>query len=107
MNIPAPAVRARLARCLGYSLLPAITTGAAPDLPPPALTEVWSPQPPAVDTTGPVPSDAIVLFDGSSLAAWTGESGPDMGWRIEPDGVLTITPGTGGIATKADRKSVV
>ncbi len=43
------------------------------------------PQPPVVATTGAVvvnpPSDAVVLFDGKSLDAWT------PGWKIE-DGVM-------------------
>ena len=39
------------------------------------------PQPPAVETSGPVttqpPSDAVVLFDGKSLDAW------EPGWMIK------------------------
>ncbi len=46
------------------------------------------------------PSDAIVLFDGRSLDGWT------KAWATTPaqwtiaDGVATIAPGTGDIATK-------
>ncbi len=46
------------------------------------------PQPPAVETSGPVmtkpPSDAVVLFDGKSLDAW------DPGWVIK-EGVMVAT----------------
>ncbi len=42
-----------------------------------ALVEEWKsgilwPEPPVVDTSGPVPSDAIVLFDGTDLSAFEG-----------------------------------
>lgn len=51
---------------------------------------VW-PEPPVIDpgTPGGVPSDAIVLFDGKSLAGW--ENGDK--WKIE-DGVATSAGGT-------------
>jgi hypothetical protein len=65
------------------------------------------PKPPVV-TPGPTlatlspPSDAIVLFDGTSLAAWerAGETrGLPAGWRII-DGALEVVPGAGSIATR-------
>lgn len=45
------------------------------------------------------PSDAIVLFDGTSLDEWVGDGTKENGWKIE-NGVLTITPRTGTISTK-------
>jgi len=54
---------------------------------------------PAVVEPGPPPSDAIVLFDGKSLAAFQNDKGGDAGWAIE-DGALVVN-GTGGIQTRA------
>ena len=48
----------------------------------------------------PAPSDAVVLFDGSSLAAWRADDpakGPAR-WRVV-DGAIEVVPGTGAIAT--------
>jgi hypothetical protein len=63
------------------------------------------PQPPVVDP-GPYagrcrpPSDAIVLFDGSSLGAWRSADtvGEPARWKIA-DGYMEVVPGTGNIAT--------
>lgn len=74
-----------------------------------AMTEVWSPQPKIV-TPGnnsmnvliPAPSDAIVLFDGSSFNAWEtirqGVSEPPR-WEIK-DGAAWSDRGAGTIQTK-------
>ena len=64
------------------------------------------PQPPVVDP-GPFkasaapPSDAIVLFDGRSLAAWTSAERPDAAakWKVA-DGYMEVVAGAGAIATK-------
>ena len=49
---------------------------------------------------GSVPSDAIVLFDGSNLNAWlTATSEESVNWNIE-NGVATVTPGARTIKTK-------
>jgi hypothetical protein len=57
------------------------------------------PQPPVV-TPGDgsaAPSDAKVLFDGSSLAEWSGKDGPAK-WKVE-NGYMEVAPGTGAIRT--------
>ncbi len=45
------------------------------------------------------PGDAMVLFDGSGLSAWTGRDG-NPGWRLG-DGWMEVVPGTGDIETRA------
>jgi hypothetical protein len=57
------------------------------------------PQPPVV-TPGKVPSDAVVLFDGTDLSGWKGGDG-DAKWKVE-NGELEVVPGTGNIHTKAE-----
>jgi 3-keto-disaccharide hydrolase len=64
------------------------------------------PQPPIVDPgpalpSAPVPSDAIVLFDGRSLDAWqhADSAGRPARWKIE-NGYMEVAAGTGNIATK-------
>src|SRR5829696_6280533 len=64
------------------------------------------PQPPIVDpgpfkASAPPPSDAIVLFDGRSLAAWTSAERPDdpAKWKVA-DGYAEVVAGAGAIATK-------
>lgn len=71
----------------------------------PALTEVWEPEPRLVtpgDGAAP-PSDAIVLFDGSTLEAWQHADGRDATWTIA-DGAMTVHPnpewGKGDIITR-------
>jgi hypothetical protein len=67
----------------------------------PQATELWV-EPPVV-TPGQgasAPSDAIVLFDGSNLAAWAStEEGEPIAWTVE-DGVLTIAVGSTNLKTK-------
>lgn len=62
------------------------------------------PQPPIVtpaDTCGGAPSDAVVLFDGTSLDGWVQKaSGDPCGWKLE-NGYMEVVPGTGQIASKA------
>lgn len=67
----------------------------------PKDTEVWEPQPRVVtpgEGTAP-PSDAIVLFDGSSLKAWESLEGKKADWTISRDH-MTVKPGSGNIRTK-------
>ncbi len=53
------------------------------------------PRPPVV-TPGPVPSDAIVLFDGKDLSKWTFSKAP---WKVA-DGYFEVVPKAGSISTK-------
>jgi hypothetical protein len=47
---------------------------------------------------GKAPSDAIVLFDGTSLAGWVGRDG-EAKWKLE-NGYMEVVPKTGNIKTK-------
>ncbi|MGF1448232.1 MAG: DUF1080 domain-containing protein [Opitutales bacterium] len=60
------------------------------------------PQPPVVvpAANGGPPSDALVLFDGTSLEAWTHRDGRAAQWSIE-NGEMVIRPGTGDLHTRA------
>lgn len=48
---------------------------------------------------GSAPSDAIILFDGTSLSAWEGRDGGAPKWQVRKD-TFEIAPGTGNIHTK-------
>lgn len=100
--IAAYIVSSILASALGLSATEAsaaVQTGAKPE-----DTEIWQPVPPVVAVPArpavAAPSDAIVLFDGTSLNAWvsTKDKGPAR-WTVK-DGVLTVRKGTGNIQTK-------
>src|SRR5690554_2527992 len=73
--------------------------------PRPEETEIWSPVPPVVETgTSPAPvappSDAVVLFDGTSLDEWVNvRDGAPAGWILE-DGVMTVHKPAGDIRTR-------
>ncbi|MDO3385506.1 DUF1080 domain-containing protein [Gilvimarinus sp. SDUM040013] len=66
-------------------------------------TEVWEPVPAQVSfNKAGVPSDAIVLFDGSGLEAWESAKDSSAGpWNIKGD-VLETNPKTGDIRTRQD-----
>ena len=81
-----------------------ILTCVQPLPPKPQDTEQWTPVPPVVNpgpyTPAPPPSDAIVLFDGTSLAEWVNvNDGAPAGWTVE-DGVFTVKKGVGNIETR-------
>ena len=70
----------------------------------PGATEVWTPEPPVV-TPGPVvsagpPSDAVVLFDGTTLDAWV-KAGTDVpaDWTLV-DGTMKVNKNGGNIETR-------
>lgn len=63
------------------------------------------PQPPVVrpgDPSGDAPSDATVLFDGSSLEGWeTAKDGSPAVWKLVDASAMEVVGGTGDIQTKA------
>ena len=60
-------------------------------------------QPPMVDpgpeVSIPAPSDAIVLFDGSSLSQWEHSTGKAASWTVT-DGYMQVSAGAGAIQTR-------
>jgi hypothetical protein len=54
----------------------------------------------APDRPGEPPSDAVVLFDGTSLSQWVAVKGGEAGWRVV-DGTMEVVRGTGDIQTRA------
>lgn len=96
-----------LAACTGLITLPVMasqdsTEGELSPHQQAEKTEVWEPVPEsvAVPDSG-VPSDAIVLFDGTHMDAWEAEEGGAAQWHLE-DGVMTVNRGAGGIRTQQD-----
>ena len=89
-----PAVLAGvIATRFGAALAPAQPAPAAAlDLPPPAsATEVWEPVPPVVSAPlNRPPSDAIVLFDGTSLDAWEPVRTGGHSWKIEDEAMVIV-----------------
>ncbi|TAD94067.1 MAG: DUF1080 domain-containing protein [Bacteroidetes bacterium] len=68
----------------------------------PKLSELYTPVAPVVKpgkTAADAPSDATVLFDGTSLKAWETESGANPAWTLA-DNAMTVKPSAGGIRTK-------
>ncbi len=51
------------------------------------------------DTPGKAPSDAVVLFDGKDLSAWSTKSGEPAKWKVG-NGYFEVVPKTGYIYTK-------
>jgi len=47
----------------------------------------------------PAPSDAVVLFDGTGLAAWRNHDGGPAGWTVR-DGAMEAVPGAGFVYTR-------
>ncbi len=71
--------------------------------PKPEDTELWTPVPKIVTpgrTDADPPSDAIVLFDGTTLNEWVNaKDGSPAGWSVA-DGVATVVKSAGDIMTK-------
>ena len=68
----------------------------------PDETEDWSRRPVVIlpGNQNSAPSDAIILFDGENLDAWTGRKGPST-WQIV-DGAIEVIPGNGSLVTKKE-----
>lgn len=66
----------------------------------PVATEVWNPVPKVVTTsTSNVPSDAVILFDGANLGAWTAvKDNGKAAWEVSNNS-FTVKPGSGDIKT--------
>lgn len=74
-------------------LVLAVVSRSADELPPPSATQVWEPVPPIVSApANGAPSDAIVLFDGTSLDQWEPAQATNRPWRLE-DGAVTVVSG--------------
>ena len=69
----------------------------------PVATEVWDPEPRAVNP-GPIggpPADAYILFDGTNADQWEHLNGKAVQWELE-GGNMTVVAGTGDIRTKKE-----
>ncbi len=53
------------------------------------------------DAAGVAPSDAVILFDGTDLSAWTNMKGEEAGWKVE-NGYMEVTKSTGSIRSKEE-----
>lgn len=71
----------------------------------PEMTEIWEPEVEVVTPAkvlGGAPSDAIVLFDGTSLNQWVSQkdTSKPAPWKIVDGDHVEVVPGSGGIQTK-------
>ena len=69
-----------------------------------AIHDEARPMPPVVDPgpagpPAPVPSDAVVLFGGTDLSAWTDPKGAPTAWKVQ-DGYMEVVKKTGASRTK-------
>ena len=75
----------------------------------PEETEIWEPKPKVVhvDAKTGVPSDAIVLFDGTNFNEWvSSRDSTSVKWHLNKDGSMTVKDKTGDIQTKRNFGSV-
>lgn len=82
-------------------------TGTEPTKP--EETEVYQPVPPVVvaQEENRVPSDAVVLFDGTDFNAWTSAvDSTAVTWHLNGDGSMTVKDKVGDIQTKQEFGSV-
>lgn len=69
----------------------------------PEATEIWEPKPKVVtvDTETKIPSDAIVLFDGTNFDEWVSSvDSTEVKWILNGDGSMTVKDKAGDIQTK-------
>lgn len=75
----------------------------------PEETEIWEPKPKevTVDSKTKIPSDAIVLFDGTNFKEWvSAKDSTAVKWILNKDGSMTVKDKTGDIQTKRNFGSV-
>jgi len=74
----------------------------------PEETEFYEPIPPKVTVNEKgIPSDAIILFDGSNLEHWiSSKDSTEAKWNLNNDGSMTVANKTGDIQTKQNFGSV-
>lgn len=74
----------------------------------PEETELYRPVPPKVSLNeSGIPSDAIVLFDGTNLDNWiSSRDSTEAKWKLNDDGSMTVADKTGDIQTKQNFGSV-
>lgn len=69
----------------------------------PEETEIWQPKPKIVhvDAETGIPSDAIILFNGSNFDQWISSiDSSAVKWNLNADGSMTVKDRTGDIQTK-------
>jgi hypothetical protein len=64
------------------------------DRPQPAVVDPGPPPDPS-----PLPSDAVVLFDGTDLSSWRAEDGGPAPWRMV-EGAIEVAPHTGSLVSR-------
>lgn len=103
----------RISHFLALATLVSLSTllvAQEPPKPKPEETEVWTPVPKIVTpgaTDAAPPSDAIVLFDGTSEDEWVSAQDHTPAQWVVADGTLTVkkAPGVGNIETRRKFKN--